>query len=511
MKHISIILTIVLVIGIGVFMKLKDDKVDQKRTLVVKMDTNGVPPYSKEAPVTYLYSSLYPVLGQLLYVNKDYDLDSGLLKSFNWDHRTNCYRLKLKEGLHFHNGRKATAVDLEFSILRSFFTSKRSYSWAFFNSIKGIGDIQEISRFKSGLVSGVRITGHDELEITLKSPNPSFLHSLARPMFSLVPEEELEESDYEVWKKWPIGVGNYKISKVDQKKQYFTLEKIASSGPDLIEVHFSSEASGVDLILEQIKDSDEYRTVFSKKSLSVANIMFNYNSDLGKNIHFREAIHYGIDRDSLANSSLAFVANKQFLASHLWGRIEEEGQEESTDIVKAKALLARVKSVLKGEVIKIPIFGSSIHFENEKTPEHLKIIEDQLKEIGLAVKFFKSHDKYFDKNDKETPFRIVSLGADIADPIILFNLMKGKESPLWPHFAPNDHVYHQLLGEIEKTDSLKNKVLATKNLSQYFYDNKISVPLFEEKGFVSFKVSKVKSLGSQEGGLTFYLNRVQLK
>ena len=480
-----------------------------ENTLTVHIKTKGKRPYSKDAPVQAIYTSLNPILGQLVYTNQNYDLRPGLLKSFKWNHKTGSYILRLQEGLIFHNGRKATARDLEFSILRGFFTSKRSFFAAFFNNIKGIEQASKVGQFKPGIVSGVNAINEHEVEIKIKQPNPSFLHSLNRPFFSLTPMEALDEQDYQVWKDGPVGVGAYKLIK-SNKKNEMVLKKISSksSGTDFIKINFSdSEDQNFDIKINNAQDNSAYKAIFSERATAVTNIMFNFNNVLGADLNFRKALNHAIDRDRLVENNSIFKSNAQFLASHFWGRIDTVNGH---DPIKGKGLLKNIPSLNSDKeiILKIPVFNSS--FGDKKLGGYLEILRAQLSQIGLNVTFFDSKDKFFSKDNKETPFRIVTLGADVVDPVILFGLMRGKSSPLWPHFPRNDVQYEKLLNVAKDAVSLDKKALATQELSKYFYKNKISVPLFERKMFVSIKRDRIKSVGLQDGGITFYLDRVEL-
>ena len=482
-------------------LSLSEEKIMKEKMLIVRLDTKGLAPFSKKAPVQELYSSLYPILDQLLYVNENYDLGAGLLQSFRWDHRKKSYVLKLRKGLRFHNGRAVTAKDLEFSILRGLLTPKRSYFSAFFNNIEGVEKLGVINKFKSGIVSGVKIVGDDEVEIKIKKPNPSFLHSLARPTFSLVPIEELNDSDYEVWKKWPIGAGGYRVHNMNDTKNMI-LKKIskASYGPDLIKIDFSEDEQFPDIIVNKAKDGDKYSIAYSKKSTFVTGIFFNFNNYLGRSLDFRKAVHHAINRAEIVKVAPELKENQQFLASHLWGRINVSNDYS---LEKAKSLFNKINDFKNQSSIKIPVYG--------RVTDDLKILEKQLIQAGLPIKFFASREKNFSKIDNKTPFRVASPGADVADSIVLFELMRGENSPYWPHFPKNDKKYEKLIDLAKNTSSLDKKVLATKELSQYFYDNKISVPLFEGRTFISFNKDRIKSLGLQNGGLTFYLNRVEIR
>ena len=147
-----------------------------------------------------MYAVITPILGQLIYMTDSYDLKPGLLESFNWDFKEKAYTLKLRDGLIFHNGRKVDSKDLEFTLLRGFFSKKPSFASAFINNIEGAENIKPDSKYRSGMISGVKIVDERTVKVKLKEPNPSFLHSIARAYYSLVPMEELKDN-FQSWKK----------------------------------------------------------------------------------------------------------------------------------------------------------------------------------------------------------------------------------------------------------------------------------------------------------------------
>ena len=186
-----------LYIALGVIMLVAQTTLDKKaiaRTIAkdrmnVLLPLGKELPFSKDAPVDTIYATITPILGQLIYTSNSYDLEPGLLESFSWDFENSAYILKLKPNLHFHNGRKVTSKDLEFSLLRGFYSSRPSFFLAFLNNIKGIDAIKGKKKFASGQVSGIKVIDERSISVKLNEPNPSFLHSLARAYFSVVPIE----------------------------------------------------------------------------------------------------------------------------------------------------------------------------------------------------------------------------------------------------------------------------------------------------------------------------------
>ena len=473
--------------------------------LKVRLKPADVPPFDKSASVDALYATISPVLGQLVYTTDSYDLVPGLLESFSWDYKTGAYILKLKKNLKFHNGREVTSKDLEFSLLRGFYSKKPSFFISFLNNIEGIENIKEDKKFVSGKVKGIKILDDRTVSVKLIKPNPSFLHSLARPYFSVVPQETFK-SGYEMWKDVPIGAGTYKVDFFDEKNKTIRLKKLeaGNSNDKVITIYYGSEERPSDIEIATHGEGTDI--VASKRAASLTSIYFNYNNAIAAEVQFRQAIHLAIDRKELSKGVEIYEPANEFLAQHLWGRARPKVKR---DIKEAKEILKSLKGLDFSQTYEIPVFNGQV--ENKKYGLFAKKLEEQLAEIGLKIRLVNSSEKIFAKDNTTTLFRIVSLGADVADPLVLFGLLKGDESPLNPHFPKNNAKFNTLYDQAQVASTFDQRVMSVKSLSEYVHENVWMVPLFERKMMVSIDPKRVQSVGKQDGGLTFFLDRVTLR
>jgi ABC-type transport system substrate-binding protein len=501
-KILALITKGVLMLSLSTGLAEVQANVTDKHILRVKLNTQGITPFSSKASVDALYASIAPVLGQLVYTSNSYDLEPGLLQSFKWDYKTKSFLLKLKKGLTFHNGRAATAKDLEFSLLRGFYSSRPSFFTAFLNNIEGIEAIKGQKNFQTGQVSGVQFVDELTLRVKLLRPNPSFLHSLARSYFSLVPIEELK-ADYETWKTYPIGAGEYKVKSLNQSDKMMTLESTSDSSKKLL-LYFGDKSFNVDIEVGSTTVDKEITT--SKRAGSLTSIFFNFNNEIAKDINFRKAINIALNRKELTKDVKIYDPSYEFLAKHFWGRANKETK---VDIQQASKLFKKVKSLDLSKVYEVPVFVSSL--KDQKYTGYMSEIEKQLAAAGLKVKLVASSEKFLNKDNKTTLFRVASLGADVADPLVLFGLFQGEKSPMRPHFPIKDKGYSDLFKKAQTSTSFDQRVITVKALSNYIFDNTWMVPLFERKQLVSINPKRVKTVGTQDGGLTFFLDRVSLQ
>lgn len=476
------------------------------KPLRVLINGNGLPVFSDDSGVQGLETVLEAVLGQLVYSTGSFDLKPGLLSAFHWEFDKSRYVLELRDGLRFQNGRKATAEDLEFSIVRGLLSKKASWFRPFFANVAGIKAADGKHEFKSGMIPGIQVLDQHRVAIKLDAPNPSFLHSLARSYFSLVPREELE-SDFLTWKRYPVGAGNFKIMSISPDRSRIEMENVApaAGGPSRVSLSSIGSPDQFDLAISAPVEGSSLVTKATGTATSVTGIYFNFDNEFGKQIHFRRAVAAVLDRAVLVAGVPAYTENSELLASQFWGR---SGEKPLRDLTLARAEVKKMKPKVSAKVFRIPVFNSD--FGNGVFGRYIEVLSKQLAEAGIQVEFYKSEKKFFDASDRATPFRIISLGADVVDPLVLFGLFRNG-SPMAPHFPKDDHKFEGLYLKAAAAPSLDSKALAVKELSKYFVAEEYAVPLFERHGIVAINPRKIRDLGQQGNTLAVHLNEVVLK
>jgi oligopeptide transport system substrate-binding protein len=466
-------------------------------------------PWVENASASARYTFNTAVLSLLAKMDIDFNIVPITLESFYWDYTNKYYVLKLKPSLYFTNGRKVTVADLEFSILRPFFASKSNEGIIQLINVKGVEKIVPGQAYKSGLVEGVKILDANTLAVTPSSPNPSFMYSLARSNYSLVPMEEFKE-DLLHWKKWPIGVGPYKIVQEDKLKKNYILELIDSksypNAPQKIKFELARNEKP-DITLQDgliLNDKSMNKTELIAPFL-VRHLSFNFSSKLGNNPEFRKAVNFALHRHDIASKTI--LPTKPLNEIVTRGAIGRLSVEENYNLGKAQKLFDKTLGKLKDHVFKIPSSSGSEYLGNEYT----EVIKKQLKEAGLNIEFVESHELWdtFQGEFKDSPFHLVSKGADYYDPLLTFTVFK-KGSPAINAY-PNDEKLFQLILDAQNST---NRDILTKNiekLSRYFYENTLTVILFELSSVAYYNPQKIASVGDQIGGQTFHLSNIIMK
>ena len=390
-------------------------------TLHVLLGNTGTAPYLEHTPGDILATVNAAVLGQLIETDENFDIRPGLLESWQWDFSKKAYVLTLKEGLKFHNGRSVSASDLEFALVRGFFSKQHSFYGIFLGNIDGIDAVRPGTPFRSGAVSGVRVSGHRTVEVRLRDPNPSFVHSLVNPFFSLVPIEEMNP-DYITWKRFPIGAGPYRVSGPgfhDGRLELTKTQTASAESADHVVLYTSIVQKTFDVthLRASSIDLSAMKSQRTEYPSSVTTLFLSNLNPLSKFLAFRRALHHAINRKSLSEG-LSHYCKPTFemLPSHFWGRA---GLKDPYDPQKAKELLKAVPSALHDQEWPIPVFSGK-HFSSEYETIFSRL-NQQLREIGIRFKFYPSAEKFISKNTAlESPVAAQGRVSDYVDPLIMF-------------------------------------------------------------------------------------------
>ena len=85
--------------------------------------------------------------------------------------------------MYFHNKRKVTAKDLEFSFLRYFFAKFPNTGNSIQLNIKGTEKIKHGQQYQSGIVEGVKILDERTVAVIPSKINPYFLYTFSHFTF----------------------------------------------------------------------------------------------------------------------------------------------------------------------------------------------------------------------------------------------------------------------------------------------------------------------------------------
>ena len=478
----------------------------EQARITVAMDGFGRLPYQKEIPPFVAATFNSAVLGHLLYTNQSYELHSGIIKKWRWDFKEQCYHLELQEGVRFQNGRELTASDIEFSMVRGLISPTGNYYRVHFANLKGIEAISSGETFRSGMVSGIRVIDPKHLKIYLSSPNPSFLHNLSYSYLSPVAKEELIEGDPLLWKKAPVGVGPYRVTEVSESDSRVRLDAVSPMGnmPRGVDLVTGKPANAQVVLWNPVAPRTGMTRVLGDHADSIIAVLFNFNHPLGKNEKFREVISRSIDRKAIARDFDFLIPTVDFLPSHFWGRLNPKDPFNRVAARKLLMEIAKTHVGLFDKEYRIPVALSG-------TPDDiLARLERELASLGLKVKLYRDSTKFRDKSDADTLLWVTSFAMADVDPILRFGVFREK-SPVQPFMPRSDSRFEELYQEAAKASSLDVRVESVKRLSKYVFEHKLMVPLVQRKPVHWYDPNLIAGLGLQDGGGSFFLDRIEMK
>ena len=77
-------------------------------------------------------------------------------------------------------------------------------------------------------------------------------------------------------------------------------------------------------------------------------------------------------------------------------------------------------------------------------------------------------------------------------------------------YFPETEILESLIEKAKKASSRESLHESIKNLSTYFHENIVMIPLFEMPVIAYYKPEKISSLGNQFGETIFYLHNLEL-
>lgn len=226
------------------------------------------------------------------------------------------YTFKLKKGVKFHNGREVTAEDFKYSLER--LVNPKTASPNAGNMQKVVG-YKEFTSGAASELSGVKVIDSSTLEITIESPNSTFLSILSLPYTSAVPKEAVEELG-EKFGSSPVGAGPFKFKSWIRDSE-LVLEKFEdyhNGAPYLDTVvykiltdqaardtAFSSEQ--IDMMIlgdaqyAQYMNNPKFQDyMIEVPELFIRNLRFNLQAEgPWQDVRVRQAINYAIDRETI--------------------------------------------------------------------------------------------------------------------------------------------------------------------------------------------------------------------
>jgi len=464
------------------------------KTIKVFVGNEEYPPYDIRVGSSVYGTTSLSIFGTLLNSNEIHEISSGLIEKWKYDYKSKKYTLTLGSA-KFHSGREINSLDLEFSIVRGFISTLENYHKIYLSDIYGSEILKPGMKFKSGMLSGLKVINSKSIEITLKSNNPVFLLHLSSPPISLVPIEELDD-DYFTWKTIPIGAGPYKVDK-DFQDKILILKKVKSNSrsPEYFEFHTELKKTNYDISFDRIEPEDKsgiFTKVFSKYPTSISALFFYRNKELNKNKFFRKAVNCALDRESISKGYEQFKPSFELVVPPYGGRVSAKNPYS---LELAKKYISKVpKQLLKKDIV-VGVFTSAVIPPSLR--ERLDRISSDLKKIGLNVKF-EPNEVQFPTKDvmKKYSMKLWSKNVDLTDPAIIFASLSSL-SPYKNEIPDTNGKFDKLYNQIVSEPSGEERLKKVQEISLFSEEQALFIPILQKYTIYRYNHETIKSLGEQ--------------
>lgn len=479
--------------------------------IIINIGTHNIVPWSYiDTPTPVLETFGDAVFGSLAYFNEAGQIEPhhpGSLVEEYYCNENKCF-VRIKKDVYFHNNRKVSAKDIEFSLLYQFFAQKKSFSDSNLDDLIDIDDIRKMAntggKFKEGISKSIQIIDDENIVFILKNHNSFFLQKISTSFSPIIPKEELDENFD--WKHGPIGFGNYKFISHDVgNKQYvLALFRNLNDAPKHIFFDYSSSNTKIfDISLTEVVPSDQtsnFQKIVFPQVIVNGGFLYNFSTHLGSDINFRQAISLALDREKISNCTKIgnLYPNDQLLPHYGLNTLYRESRPLiKQDLQKAKSHLSLVPEKLwRDKTFSVHTFWTinqdvdNVCYFNE--------IKNQLHQIGINIVFKKTDFNYTWFKDDD-PNVLWWTGFDTGTNEPTANFAYFKMPSFFRHGFPNDSKYIDLYNKAVK--EINNGTYAMKELSKYFNSMNYMTVVFDVKKTVLYNSNKIKTLGNQNSSV----------
>ena len=184
----------------------------------------------------------WPLVRALFHGLVDYDDDLNLVpwhaRSWTISEDGRTITFKLRQDIHFSNGRPITSGDFAWSLERILDPATKSPGQGFYRNIAGARAFQDGSADR---VTGLRTPDSETLVIELAHPDLPFLYCMAMPFAYAVPREEVERRG-ETFGRHPVGAGPFVLAdwrrgtrmRLEKRPSYYRADEVRLEAIELM-------------------------------------------------------------------------------------------------------------------------------------------------------------------------------------------------------------------------------------------------------------------------------------
>ncbi|PYQ48570.1 MAG: hypothetical protein DMF59_15600 [Acidobacteria bacterium] len=282
----------------------------------------------------------------------------GLAERWEVLEQGHCYRLRLRRGVRFHNGRLFEARDVHDSFVRLLSPELQSPSSWILRNVRGA---EQVLSGKTKQLSGVSIRDPHTIDINLDEPLAFFISLLSMNETSIVPAEEARDRDR--FRTRPAGAGPFRVEealegqriRLSRNRDYYipgqphvndlTFRLDLRSGRDVADAFARGEldiAHGIPPKIASAWQRDRRYAPFMLNTTQLHTSYFGYDCSAApfSSVDVRRAINHAIDRERINErifGGLGVVAHSLLPPGLLGYEPSLRGVEHNVD--RARALI----------------------------------------------------------------------------------------------------------------------------------------------------------------------------
>lgn len=358
--------------------------------------------YNNAAGNTWLVKIFTPII-MMSSDFSEHTSDGALAVSWAPNEDATVWTFQLREGVKWHDGEDFTAGDLKFT---AEFTSApdAAVTRYFATRPEQVAGWTEFNEGSADEIAGVQTVDDLTLEITLTAPNPRFFDELRG--FYALPEHAIDFAPADIftsdwWFSNPVGTGPFKFGAYEKDQfmelvpnelywdgapkleklvnRYFVDETAAVLALESGDIHFTYVSADV---AARFEGNDAFQ-IYAGPSFVTNIFNFNYTRDVWQDERVRQAMLYGIDRESILRD--VFGGTAQAAPCHdpyptFW---PEDANYYDYDPDQARELLAAAAAdgvALEGVEFEIPTYYTS-----QLAKDILTVMQANLADIGVTV------------------------------------------------------------------------------------------------------------------------------
>ncbi|WP_158998085.1 ABC transporter substrate-binding protein [Pigmentibacter ruber] len=468
-------------------------------------DCNCVP-FENNSPNNAKETVLTQILGTLLDI-KDKTIYPKILKNAYFDYTNQEYVLEMKENIYFHNNRIATLDDLEFSLLRHHYATGGQIRKGFLGTVVGINKIAELNlkKYVRGIVVGIKQEIPNKLRIKLENPDPDFLYKFTNWRFSLVPMEELKDNLLD-WKKYPVGVGPYKVLEPGFQNGHMRLlkyDQTLTEAADVLNI-YTEVKKGVEYDISVIDIHPGFQSFYTKDPVLQLGLTFVNANELGNNLNFRKFIQAAINSKELEKLSKVYKSVNEdiFDLNHVnttWGTRRFKLEYNPS---LAKIYFNKIPKHLREKEWLGTVYSGSNEIIGDKV-YFLEEIKKQLASYGFKIKYVIFNDQYLPKELAEkTAFDVGYYKVEPYNYLYRFARLLQSAQDKYPR-PLYDAKLEELYDNALNAKSRDEKFILVNKLNNYVHEKAYWFPLVECGRGIYYNPNTIKAISKNENDLLF--------